>query len=278
MKKLKLTVLSQKDFDKYMVEHGINDDTVSISKKTFVSIIGTKDCLEYYLDEKDTKHHFNHNHCNVMNLDFDDVDTDTEYEGHLFKAMSDHQALQLCLFLELLNSKYSKCDEIIIHCRCGISRSRAVAEYICQTSLREIDYEDRDKYYSHINQCVLRKLKQMYREYVLPQTDKKLSWQDLAKISYKLCKLSKEDTLILCYATHYDYLTRDKIKEKYHFNNECSFLTTIFGDVQCFIISGCDNNHDATYRSDTPFAITNPFEKAISEYFNSLKADLDFDS
>ena len=80
MAKGKIVVLSHYLFDEKMRECGLNNQNVDNLKDTaFISIIGTKECLEYYLDEGETKHFFMNNHENVLNLDFDDISTDVDF-------------------------------------------------------------------------------------------------------------------------------------------------------------------------------------------------------
>lgn len=288
MKKIKITVLSQKDFDSYMEEHDINETNVSEVNKIFVSIIGTEECLNYYLDEKETKHYFPTDRWNLLNLDFDDLDKDLVYDGHLFKAMSDEQALRACLFFEKLQfwetNKYDNenFDEIIIHCRCGVSRSRAIAEYLCQmySDRCEFEYNERDRFYSHINHCVLRKIKQMYREYVEPQYNDDLTWQDSGIIAQELMDWweYKGVTHANYYAERYDAIATHKIENKYKIS--CSFLTLCRGHKQRICLHEKDNETDDFYHiikvyasNNDQFHPTNPFEKAISEYFQQRKGE-----
>ena len=92
-------VLSKDAFDDKMVELGLDDSNVeNYPNSLFVSIIGTNDSLDEYLHEEDTKHYFQANHTNVINLDFDDVDENTEYKGVNFKAMPTSQSDKLAKF------------------------------------------------------------------------------------------------------------------------------------------------------------------------------------
>jgi len=164
MAKGKIVVLSQYLFDEQMRDWGLNSQNVENVKDTaFISIIGTKECLEYYLDEGDTKHYFMNNNKNVLNLDFDDTSTDVNYDGHIFKAMSMKQAEQAVDFIEdMVNDGRTT---FCIHCRAGMSRSRAFAEFIyryCQEHNVDIEYEDRNDYTTILNQGVLRRLNHAY--------------------------------------------------------------------------------------------------------------------
>lgn len=284
--KIKITVLSQKDFDNYMEEHDINETNVSETNKIFISIIGTEECLKYYLDEKSTKHYFPTNRWNVLNLDFDDLDKDLVYDGHLFKAMTDEQALNTCFFFEKLHfwetNEYLKdtfnedFDEIIIHCRCGISRSRAIAEYLCQiySDRCEFEYNERDRFYSHINHCVLRKMKQMYREYIEPQYNDDLTWQDCGIIAQELIDwwTCRNVTHASYYSGIYDTIAACKIEKKY--NISCLFHTVSRNRQK---ITLCESNEFyriiKIYDSRDDLHPTNPFEKAIAEYFKQRKGE-----
>lgn len=162
MAKIKLIVLSHYLFDEDMRKMGLNDTNVEDSNKAFISIIGTPECLKYYLDEGDTKHYFA-NHPNVLNLDFDDIDSDVMFNGHLFKTMTMEQAEESVDFIEEMVD--NGVNEIKIHCRAGYSRSRAFGEFIyryCQEHGIDVEYEDRNDYTTVLNQGVLRRLNHAY--------------------------------------------------------------------------------------------------------------------
>ena len=162
MAKIKIKVLSHYLFDEDMKQMGLNDANVENFNKAFISIIGTPECLKYYLDEGDTKHYFE-SHNNVLNLDFDDISTDVMYNGHHFKTMTMEQAEKTVGFIEEMVDR--GVDEIKIHCRAGYSRSRAIAEFIyryCNENGIEFEYEDRNDYTTMLNQGVLRRLNHAY--------------------------------------------------------------------------------------------------------------------
>ncbi|MBO6254950.1 MAG: hypothetical protein J6O49_15110, partial [Bacteroidaceae bacterium] len=111
---MKVTVLSQFNFDERMKKMGLSDDNVEEQNSAFISIIGTPECLSYYLDEGDTKHYFG-DHPNVLNLEFDDIEDDVLYNGHHFKTMRMEQAEKAVDFIENIVEK--NVDDIFIHCR-----------------------------------------------------------------------------------------------------------------------------------------------------------------
>ena len=114
-------VFSQPNFNKECELMKLNDDNVNKEKdKAFISIIGTENSLKYYLKEEDTKHYFKKNHKNVLNLEFDDVDENTEYEGYILMAITKEQAEKAVNFIENNIGK-----DIYVHCRVGQSRSKA---------------------------------------------------------------------------------------------------------------------------------------------------------
>ena len=162
MATLRITVLSHYRFDEKMKELGLNDKNVEDINKAFISIIGTPECLTYYLDEGKTKHFFK-DHPNVLNLDFDDIEDDVLYNGHLFKTMRMEQAEKAIQFIEdNINKGVESFD---IHCRAGMSRSRAFGEFIyryCKEHDIEVEYEDRDDYTTVLNAGVLRRLNHAY--------------------------------------------------------------------------------------------------------------------
>ena len=159
---LRITVLSHYRFDEKMKELGLNDKNVEDTNKAFISIIGTQECLTYYLDEGKTKHFFK-DHPNVLNLDFDDIEDDVLYNGHLFKTMRMEQAEKSIQFIE--DSINKGVESFDIHCRAGMSRSRAFGEFIyryCKEHDIEVEYEDRDDYTTVLNAGVLRRLNHAY--------------------------------------------------------------------------------------------------------------------
>jgi protein-tyrosine phosphatase len=160
----KVVVLSHYLFDRKMMELDLNDENVNKSNMAFISIIGTPECLNYYLDEGDTKHYFI-DHDNVLNLEFDDIGDDVMYNGHHFKTINMNQAEQAVDFIE----KALKCNVecIYIHCRAGMSRSRAFGEFIyryCKENDIALDYEDRNDYTTMLNYGVLNRLEHAYKK------------------------------------------------------------------------------------------------------------------
>jgi hypothetical protein len=159
---MKVEVLSHFLFDEKMKELMLDDNNVEDSNMAFISIIGTPECLKYYLDEEETKHYFKDRQ-NVLNLDFDDIGKDVLYNGHLFKTMTMEQAEKSVDFIEkMINNDV---DEIIIHCRAGMSRSRAFGEWIyryCEEHNVDVEYSDRNDYTTILNQGVLRRLNHAY--------------------------------------------------------------------------------------------------------------------
>ena len=159
---MKVTVLSQFNFDERMKKMGLSDDNVEEQNAAFISIIGTPECLSYYLDEGDTKHYFG-DHPNVLNLEFDDIEDDVLYNGHHFKTMRMEQAEKAVDFIENIVEK--NVDDIFIHCRAGFSRSRAFGEFIyryCKEHDIPLEYEDRDDYTTMYNSGVMRRLNHAY--------------------------------------------------------------------------------------------------------------------
>lgn len=156
--------LSHKGFDNKMMDMGITDANVdTMSDKTFISIIGTEPCLKYYLNEEDTKHYFSGEHNNVLNLEFDDLDADIVYNGHTFKAMTMEQAEKAVDFIE--SSIRNGVTEYYVHCRAGISRSRAFCEAISrmlEDNEATFEYADRERFARRVNSGVLRRLSHAY--------------------------------------------------------------------------------------------------------------------
>lgn len=159
---LKIEVLSHYLFEEKCKEDGLNDENVEDKKgKAFIDIIGTEECRKYYLMEE-MQHYFN-NFSNVLNLEFDDLSQDVEYDGHIFKAMTMEQAEKTVDFIEKMIN-----DGVMyfrICCRAGYSRSRAIGEFIyryCVEHHIEVEYTDRNDYSTFLNQGVLRRLNNAY--------------------------------------------------------------------------------------------------------------------
>ena len=126
-----IIVLSHTDFDNFCHENGYVDETVEKDDtKAFISIENTKECLKYYLEDDKSKHWFEKNHSNVLNVDFDDIPSDDmNWHGHIFKGLSDEQADEIVEFVER-NMVGEPRKDFIIHCRAGISRSQAVGMFL----------------------------------------------------------------------------------------------------------------------------------------------------
>lgn len=159
---LKIEVLSHYLFDDKMRTMNLDDNNVENTNIAFISIIGTEECLKYYLNEGNTKHYFK-DHPNVLNLEFDDIGTDVIYNGHHFKTMRMEQAEKTVDFIEKMIEK--GIEQFYIHCRAGYSRSRAIGEFIyryCIENNIEVEYSDRNDYTTFVNQGVLRRLNHAY--------------------------------------------------------------------------------------------------------------------
>ena len=159
---MKIEVLSHYLFDEKMRELNLDDSNIENTDIACISIIGTKECLKYYLNEEDTKHYFK-NHPNVLNLDFDDISTDVEYDGYIFRTMTMEQAENTVDFIEKIIESWP--NTIYIHCRAGYSRSRAIGEFIyryCVEHNIDVEYADRNDYSTFLNQGVLRRLNNAY--------------------------------------------------------------------------------------------------------------------
>ena len=158
---MKIICLSHYLFDEKMKEMGLNDENVENTNMAFISIIGTEECLKYWVKEDD-KHYFQ-DHPNVLNLEFDDIEDDVMYNGHHFKTITMEQAEKAVDFIEgMINNGI---DTIYCHCRAGFSRSRGFCEFIyryCRENDIEVEYDDRNDYTTMLNSGVLRRLNHAY--------------------------------------------------------------------------------------------------------------------
>ena len=159
--KMKLKVLSHYLFDEDMKKMNLNDDNVEKTNMAFISIIGTKECIKYWIQEND-KHYFK-DHPNVLNLDFDDISDVVIYNGHRFRGMNLEEAEKTVDFIEKMIE--SGVDVIEGHCKAGFSRSRAIFEFIyryCKEHGIDVEYADRDNYTTIFNQGVMNRLNHAY--------------------------------------------------------------------------------------------------------------------
>lgn len=167
MTKIKIIVLSHYLFDEKMRDLHLNDDNVENENSAFISIIGTEECLKYWVREND-EHYFK-NHPNVLNLEFDDIGEDVIYNGHYFKTMHIDQGEKSFEFIENMIS--SGKNTFYIHCKAGYSRSRAFGEFIyryCMENDIEVDYEDRNDFTTMYNVWVFNVLNHVYcKKYML---------------------------------------------------------------------------------------------------------------
>lgn len=159
---MQIRTYSHEDFDVMCYKNALNDDMVNEVNSThaFISIIGTEECRKYYLED-DTTHWFKKEHNNVLNLEFDDVTEDLDWNGHLFKAMTEEQANRCVDFIEKNKGK-----NFYIHCKAGISRSGAISRFIFDFyNEKKCYYESDFEYFNrHIrpNNHVLTLLKRAY--------------------------------------------------------------------------------------------------------------------
>lgn len=123
----KVLVYSHKEFNDICKKNGWNDNNVdSRNDIAFISIIGSANCLKYYLEE-DASHWFASNHNNVLNLEFDDISGDNKvvWKGHEMIPISENDAEKCVNFIENNIGR-----TFIIHCRAGKSRSQAFFRFI----------------------------------------------------------------------------------------------------------------------------------------------------
>ena len=149
-----IKVYSQIDFNNVMKSNGIDDSNVENEKDSiFISITNRNGEIEHWFKE---------NHKNVINLDFDDTSSDNEE----LRTISDKQAESLMFFIDDNLSKSTEDVDVYIHCLAGMSRSRAVAEYIKRHYDVGYDKIERDLYYNYLNHEVLNRLERKYRDYI----------------------------------------------------------------------------------------------------------------
>lgn len=115
----KVTVVSKAGFHELIDEEGQDPE------KSYISIEGTPECIEYWIKDDDNDHLLPDGP-HILNLNFDDVVEDEyEYEGHIFRTISYDEAREILDFV-----MKEKGRDIVIHCKAGKSRSQAVARFI----------------------------------------------------------------------------------------------------------------------------------------------------
>ena len=161
----KINVYSQEDFDEKMYRLDLYSYNVNEVKddKAFISIIGTEECIKYYLEENTIHWFSNCTEDNVLNLEFDDVNEDiVNWKGRIFLGITDEQAKQIVNFIEKNKGK-----NFFLHCRVGRSRSAAICRYILDMYGEEYGYNEKESCRKD-NPCktpninVLTKLKRAY--------------------------------------------------------------------------------------------------------------------
>lgn len=121
-----ILVFSHEDFDNICLDNGWTDKNVEkLDDFAFISIICDENTQKVYLKEKE-EHFFKYKHCNVINLEFDDVDSEEFiYNDNIFHGINKSQSEELFDFIDKNIGK-----TFLIHCRAGKSRSQAVCRYI----------------------------------------------------------------------------------------------------------------------------------------------------
>lgn len=126
----------------------------------YISIECTPECAKYWLEgekgDNDNTHYLPSGP-SVLNLDFDDLTSDRVWHGHQFKTITEEQAKET---LEFIESHLG--EEIIVHCKAGMSRSQGVARFILDT-WPDLYEEDKNNPCLTPNIEVVSKLKQAWR-------------------------------------------------------------------------------------------------------------------
>ena len=146
-------VVSHDLFDAICEDKGWNDNNIP-KDIAFISIIGSEHGRKVF-NGNEKEHWFKEKHNNVLNVDFDDVETEFEYNGGKILPISEEQSKEVFNFIEKNKGK-----DFLIHCKAGISRSAAVGRFIVEM------YEgyNTDGDYRFANVDVLAKLKRIFRE------------------------------------------------------------------------------------------------------------------
>lgn len=123
--KQKLYCYSHTEFDKMCEENGWSDNNIP-EDAIFISITGTPECQNYYIEEEEFHWFKKEIPGKILNLEFDDIpDSETTWKGHKFIGITPGQAEEIINLIEENPGK-----DIHVHCRAGKSRSQGVVRFI----------------------------------------------------------------------------------------------------------------------------------------------------
>jgi predicted protein tyrosine phosphatase len=153
----KIFVRGKTDFNVIMNVNNISDK--NIEEKKDVALISINDTHGSW-----SVSWFDRDHPNVLRLWFDDVEMDTDKfsptNQEKIKAFDNEDARKVRDFIKLNKDK----NTFIVHCSAGISRSGAVAQYICDYFQCDREQFLRDNPYIHPNGRVTRMLNNLDRK------------------------------------------------------------------------------------------------------------------
>ena len=163
-----LWCFSHSEFDLECEQRGWSDENLP-PDVAFISIVGSKECQEYYLGEEET-HYFSQSSPTVLNLGFDDIPRDSiVWKGHTFYGLNMEQAREI---VEFIKNNIGK--DFWIHFRAGQSRSQGIVRYVLDC-YPDIVWKTRiDNPCETPNIDVVAKLKRIYWEDVLESDQNKV--------------------------------------------------------------------------------------------------------
>ena len=166
----RINIYSHQDFNEKMYRLGIDRFNVENEKdKAFISIVGTPEIMKTYLKRDNNPIWFPNNTHNVLNLQFDDINTDScIYKEYKFFGITEEQAKQCVEFIEKNKGK-----NFYIHCRQGKSRSQGVGKYILETYGNEYGYYENISFRKE-NPCIkpnTRVIELLKKEYIKLKID-----------------------------------------------------------------------------------------------------------
>lgn len=118
---MKIHAIDYQSFNNAMSERNINDETIKAWKnQAFIEIQSERD-----LDS--CPFWFKENHPNVLRITFDDTEKDYLDKDYWVRVITDEKAKEIFDFVIQNKGKH-----FLIHCHAGVSRSGAVAQFICE--------------------------------------------------------------------------------------------------------------------------------------------------
>lgn len=118
------------DFEDFCKARGWNDTNVP-EDWAFISICSTPEIVRNVIQDSD-EHYFKNPHPNVLNLEFDDITSQSEQVGPNTTAFGITR-IEAFKVVKFIKENIDLGKNFLIHCRAGKSRSQAIVRYMITT-------------------------------------------------------------------------------------------------------------------------------------------------